>query len=789
MCTTPVIFLMKKYIFAILMCIAGLLAAPFAASASTAQPPALAAEAMRSALLKAQLNLSQPADAREGVQAARAAYDAALGDEMSARAPDAHDRIVAGFASLDAAVQAGDVPAFAAARAGVWTAVLGGSYRIVEDAIIKGDAPLAQTWLPVREFRRATRFARPNADATLAIDALRKGALPPAAALEAIRADVLDTYQARLNTALDDLAATDAKNYATRRAEAAALAQGYFAILAPAFQTQRSEAALADAQQRFAQLSQAALAGGDVGAAAAQVSDTLSGFRAAPLTEAEQARRAGQMMRYIKLVPIEYGRGIRNGQVAVDLEIREATTFRDGAEAAFNDLRSIFEARDAASTTEAAQLFGELEQHIAQAGDHRAVASPDDVRAKSDRLIALLTALVPQAWAGQDAGADFDVVATALDQMEQAVAAGQYELAESARIEAYAILESGPEAKIAAFAPQYKTAIEGYFWFGHDGDKGLAALIQQKAPAAEMKTARKALDAQLALAQDALKGSNAPLAVATNSGIIVFREGLEAVLILAALMASFRTAANKHLRTPMWVGTALAFVASILTWLIMRSTLSMFASFGEKLEAVVSVIAIAVLLLITNWFFHDVYWKGWMANFHKQKQSIIKGAAGQFIGLLILGFTSVYREGFETALFLQALVLEAGPATVMIGAAAGMALVVLFGLAIFALQAKLPIMKMLIFTGVLIGVVLLVMVGNTVHIMQVVGWMPLNPIRWLQLPYWMGVWFGTYPTVEGLGLQFAAAAFVIGSYVLAGRLQKRKVQPAAALRSTARVSN
>jgi hypothetical protein len=116
-------------------------------------------------------------------------------------------------------------------------------------------------------------------------------------------------------------------------------------------------------------------------------------------------------------------------------------------------------------------------------------------------------------------------------------------------------------------------------------------------------------------------------------------------------------------------------------------------------------------------------------TFDKHKQSIIKGAAGQFAGLLILGFTNVYREGFETALFLQALTLEGGAGTVLIGAAVGMALVLAVGLAIFALQAKLPIMKMLIFTGILIGFVLLVMVGNTVHIMQVVGWMPLTPIR------------------------------------------------------------
>jgi high-affinity iron transporter len=74
------------------------------------------------------------------------------------------------------------------------------------------------------------------------------------------------------------------------------------------------------------------------------------------------------------------------------------------------------------------------------------------------------------------------------------------------------------------------------------------------------------------------------------------------------------------------------------------------------------------------------------------------------------------------------------------------------------------------------------MVGNTVHVMQVVGWMSIHPIRWLALPYWTGFWFGLYATWEGIGLQLAAAVFVIGSYVLAEYLHKRarlKQTPAA----------
>ena len=98
------------------------------------------------------------------------------------------------------------------------------------------------------------------------------------------------------------------------------------------------------------------------------------------------------------------------------------------------------------------------------------------------------------------------------------------------------------------------------------------------------------------------------------------------------------------------------------------------ARYGERLEAVVSLVAIAVLLLILNWFYHRVYWQEHLSELHGRKKTILRGAglslaAAQVAGLVALGFTSVYREGFETVLFLQALTLEAGAWTVLQGVA------------------------------------------------------------------------------------------------------------------------
>jgi high-affinity iron transporter len=750
-------------------------AAPAPAAAHQGRSLGQAAETVRAALLQAQLELpADPAAAAAQLAAARAAYDGALAGPLAAGAADADARVRAGLDAADRAVVAGDGPALAAARALAWTALLDGGYRHITAALGAGDAAAAQAWLPVREFRHATRFSRPGADATRAARAVAEGRLPAEEAVAVARADLLDTYQARLVEALAAVRPADEQGFASRRAESAALAEGYFAVLAPAYGEQRGEAALSAARAAFAELATAARGGADLTAPLGAAEEALAGFRAAPLSPAERQRRSGQLLRFLSLVPVEYGRGVRGGRVAVDLEIREAITFHAGAAAAFADLRDLLAQRDAAATDGVAEQFAQLGAALAAAGAGGPVADPAEITRAADELRAALAAQLPPEWQQQDAGADFDVIAATLDQMEQAVAAGEYTLAESARLEAYAIMEVGPEAKLIAFAPQYKPELEAYFWYGQGEHKGLAFLLERQAPAAEIAATRAELNKTLAAAEQALAGNNAPAAVATNAGVIVFREGLEAVLILASLMGSMKIGAQRRFRRPLWLGAALAFLATVLTWLVARGALLAMARFGEKLEAIVSLIAVAVLLLITNWFFHDVYWKGWMSGFHQQKRRVLGGETSQWLGLIALGFASIYREGFETVLFLQALVLEGGSAVVLAGVGVGLALTLLVGLAVFGLQTKLPHKKMLIVTGVLIGAVLLQMVGNTVNVLQVVGWLPIHPIRWLALPYWAGFWLGLYATWEGIGLQAAAAIFVIGSYFLAERLQRRQ---------------
>lgn len=746
--------------------------------------PAEAAETLRTDLLQAQLALSNdPAEARRLVSGAQESYQAALADLLTQVTPEAHRRVQAGFAAAEQALAANDGPALAIARAQIWTGLLAGSYELVELSLQQGDGQMAKVWLPLREFRQATRFARPNADATLAVKGVITGQVNRTEAGLAVQADLLDTYQARLNEALNDLVIAETNGFALRRVEHAALAEGYFAILSAAYREQRGPEALAAARQSLADLRVAAYTGQDVQAALEAVKASLRNFRAAPLSPKEQARRAGQLLRYLSLVPLEYGRGVSGGQVTKEIEIQEAVTFRDGAAAAFADLQNLLDARDPAKTRQAAELFEMLQMQLAAATTQTEVADPDLIQANADQLTTLLTEVMPAEWQQGSTSGDFDVIDSMLDQMETAVRAGEYELAESARLEAYAIMEVGPEARLIVFAPQLKLRLEELFWNGQGERKGLAYLIKNQAPLSEIKPSRAALDAELAAAQELLSADSAPLAVITNAAVIVFREGLEAVLILASLMGSLKSGENRKYRRPLWWGTILALLVTVLTWLLAHGILTVLARFGEKLEAIVSLIAIAVLLVITNWFFHQMYWTDWLAHFHSQKRRLLSGETGLMAGLLMLGFTSIYREGFETVLFLQALVLEGGLAVVLSGVGIGLAATVLVGIITFAVQTRLPYKKMLIVTGIMIGGVLLVMVGNTTHVLQVVGWLPIHPIAELPLPYWTGVWFGTYPTWEGLLLQATAAVFVIGSYYLAEWQKKRRPTPALSAQS------
>src|SRR5713226_9684340 len=260
-----------------------------------------------------------------------------------------------------------------------------------------------------------------------------------------------------------------------------------------------------------------------------------------------------------------------------------------------------------------------------------------------------------------------------------------------------------------------------------------------------------------------------------DTGILVFREGLECILVLAAITASLM-GTNSGYREPIAVGVGLGLLATVATWFVAIAVLSQINVPALAIQAATGLLAIVVLLVIMNWFFHKIYWGGWIRAHNRRRKTLLANANADEIsrprlwwGLVLLGFTSLYREGFEVVLFLQSYHLRLGGGIVLKGALLGMVLTGMVAVLTFVLQQRLPYRKMLITTGVLLGVVLLVMVGEQAQEMQLARWISITEISSLKnyMPPWMGLWFAVFPTVETLIAQFIAAVLVVGSYYAA----------------------
>ena len=197
-----------------------------------------------------------------------------------------------------------------------------------------------------------------------------------------------------------------------------------------------------------------------------------------------------------------------------------------------------------------------------------------------------------------------------------------------------------------------------------------------------------------------------------DSAILVFREGLETILVLAAITASF-LGANRVYRRPVAAGGGLALGAGVLTWFGVVWLIGRFHGSELSIQAATGIPALIVLLLVMNWFFHKVYWTGWISHHHRRRRGLLGGDAEttqrrMLLGLALLGFTSVYRECFEVVVFLQNLRELYGSSVVLEGVVIGLLFTAAVGVLTFGLHQRLPYRRLLIITGVLLLFVLLV---------------------------------------------------------------------------------
>src|SRR5437763_6901185 len=144
-------------------------------------------------------------------------------------------------------------------------------------------------------------------------------------------------------------------------------------------------------------------------------------------------------------------------------------------------------------------------------------------------------------------------------------------------------------------------------------------------------------------APDPTRPDTSPTVAFLDIGILVFREGLECILVLAAITASMTGGKRAH-RRPVAFGAGLAFVASLITWFIAVRIVDSLSDNMRALDlqAATGLLDVVVLLVIMNWFFHKIYWGGWIRAHNRRRKALLSngheiGKQSLLWGLILLG--------------------------------------------------------------------------------------------------------------------------------------------------------
>jgi high-affinity iron transporter len=487
------------------------------------------------------------------------------------------------------------------------------------------------------------------------------------------------------------------------------------------------------------------------------------------LSTTDVTRLQRLLARFIDVIPKEYRNGVQDSKVVIPLEYKEAIQFTEQAQSLINELAPVWrrDQHDAFVKYHGPVIdkLATLHKQIDQVRDLSVIqGTAGDIGSILENRFGLSARRAGQG--GQIIEETALDVRTSLNDSLAAAKAGHWQQAESLRLDAYTAFDSEIEIRVMPRNPTLATHTERSFLDGQE-EPGIKALLDSGANIDELTAgyarALKNLDECVAL----LKVSVSPATIAFTTFTILAREGLEAIVILAALLAGLRGAENTRIRHGIVKGALLGVVASGITFWLSQTIIQSLVRFGEKLEAVVSVLAVIILFIVTNWVFHKMYWVGWNAKLRDLSKSAkaVRAPFWEISALLGVGFLTVYREGFETTIFMQSLMLEGSTSAVLLGVMAGFAFIGTIGMLIMFFGAKLPYRKMLIVTGLLVVSIMVTFMGSGVRLFQTVGWLPVHPLPGFNFPNWVGVWLGIYPSWEGLLIPPLALVYVGGAWL------------------------
>ncbi|PBQ20438.1 cystathionine gamma-synthase [Pseudomonas congelans] len=308
-----------------------------------------------------------------------------------------------------------------------------------------------------------------------------------------------------------------------------------------------------------------------------------------------------------------------------------------------------------------------------------------------------------------------------------------------------------------------------------DTEKSLMAYrqsLQDNMPLPQVAQKLEAAKGKLKESAELLGSDGLSLSLSYISGLLILlREGLEAILVLAAILAFLRNTGQQSAVRSVNIGWGLALLAGLATWALAAYVIDVSGAQRELLEGATALFASVMVLWLGVWM-HD---RRHAAAWQDYVKSSLVGGGGRF-GFAVLAFFSVYRELFEVILFYETLWLQAGPAghdAVLAGGAT--ALVLLVGLAWVILRgsAKLPLSLFFGINAALLCALSVVFAGHGVKALQEAGIFGTRPV-----PFFEFDWLGIHADLYSLSAQAIALIAIAVLYGRSRLAEKRRLQTA-----------
>lgn len=355
-----------------------------------------------------------------------------------------------------------------------------------------------------------------------------------------------------------------------------------------------------------------------------------------------------------------------------------------------------------------------------------------------------------------------EYTAATLDKSIAAYRAGEhdqaYDLSVAAYLEGFELVESSLDNVDANVRKDTEKSLMAY-----------RQSLQDGLPVAQVEQRLEVAKAKLKESAGLLGSDGLSWSLSYISGLLILlREGLEAILVLAAVLAFLRNTGQQSAVRSVNIGWGLALLAGLATWAVAAYVIDVSGAQRELLEGATALFASVMVLWLGVWMHdrrHAAAWQDYI------KSSLVSGG-GRF-GFAILAFFSVYRELFEVILFYETLWLQAGPAghnAVMAGGAT--ALVMLVGLAWVILRgsAKLPLALFFGINAGLLCALSVVFAGHGVKALQEAGVFGTRPV-----PFFDFDWLGIHADAYSLSAQAVAIIAIIVLYSRSRMAEKRQL--------------